>query len=141
MIALYRWLVVLALGTAGTPGEPININDSDVVTQRVIIGNLAGKGVPGRKPADEYWLTEEACLFVGGRSDAEPSKLNETSTRLAGCFASDVRAYCCPSACAVKKSSHWYQANDVLRGCARGLGCKRVDSWTVGMRCNCARGK
>lgn len=49
------------------------LNDSDVVTQRVIIGSVAEKGTPGRKQLDEYWLTEEACLFVGGRSDAPES--------------------------------------------------------------------
>lgn len=54
------------------------------------------------------------------------------------CFQSDVKALCCPSACAAKRDVHlWPRANDVLRGCAKGIGCKSVDSWTVGMRCNC----
>ena len=56
------------------------------------------------------------------------------------CFSSDVQKLCCPSACATKDSSKWDKANEVLRGCARGIGCKDVDSWTVGMKCNCSRG-
>ena len=57
------------------------------------------------------------------------------------CFASDVAKLCCPSACAVKDSPKWPQANDVLRGCARGIGCKDVDNWTVGMKCQCPKVK
>ena len=56
---------------------------------------------------------------------------------LSACFASDVRAYCCPAACATKKSTHWYRANDVLRGCMRGIGCDGAESATVFMRCGC----
>lgn len=55
----------------------------------------------------------------------------------AGCFQSDVKAYCCPAACAVYKSSKWYQANDVLRGCMRGMGCERSDGATVAGKCGC----
>ncbi len=54
------------------------------------------------------------------------------------CFASDVKALCCPSACAAKNSPKWSQADDILRSCMRGLGCKSgIDSATVGMRCDC----
>jgi hypothetical protein len=54
------------------------------------------------------------------------------------CFESDIKALCCPGACAAKNSRKWSQANDVLRGCMRGLGCKSgVDTATVGMRCDC----
>ena len=55
------------------------------------------------------------------------------------CFTSDVQRLCCPSACAVKDSPKWTQANDVLRGCARGIGCKDVEAWTVGMKCECGK--
>ena len=54
----------------------------------------------------------------------------------AGCFQSDVRTYCCPVACHVKRSSKWYQADEVLRGCMRGLGCEGKGQ-TVGMTCHC----
>jgi hypothetical protein len=55
----------------------------------------------------------------------------------AACFTSDVRTYCCPAACSVKKSNHWYQADEVLRGCMRGMGCQGSVKATVGMRCGC----
>ena len=57
------------------------------------------------------------------------------------CFASDIKQLCCPSACDVKRSTKWQRANEVLRSCAKGIGCKDSDNWTVGMRCDCARGK
>lgn len=53
------------------------------------------------------------------------------------CFSSEVQALCCPSACAVRNSPKWTEADDVLRACAKGIGCKSVDSWSVSMRCNC----
>ena len=58
------------------------------------------------------------------------------------CFASDVKAYCCPAACTVKKGPKWYQADEVLRGCMKGLGCSVGDTKgaTVGMRCQCSKG-
>jgi len=57
------------------------------------------------------------------------------------CFQSDVTKLCCPSACAVKTSPKWTQADSVLRSCARGIGCKGVDGWTVGMKCDCGKVK
>jgi hypothetical protein len=72
-------------------------------------------------------MTLTPVLLVLFGFDAEPM-----------CFSSDVQALCCPSACAAKASPRWPEANDVLRGCMRGLGCRTgVDSATVGMRCNC----
>lgn len=52
------------------------LNDYDVVTQRVM--NIPSGQDKSHNPAfgreiAEYWLTEEACLFVGGRSDAPES--------------------------------------------------------------------
>ncbi len=67
-----------------------------------------------------------ALVLLGQNPDAVPL-----------CFQSDVKQLCCPSACAVKNSPKWTEANDVLRACAKGIGCKSVDSWTVGMRCDC----
>jgi len=57
------------------------------------------------------------------------------------CLQSDVKQLCCPSACAVKGSPKWTQADGVLRVCAKGIGCKHVDGWTVGMRCDCQKVK
>ena len=73
-----------------------------------------------------------AALLLGVDLDASPL-----------CFASDVRKLCCPSACAVKDSPKWTEANDVLRGCMRGIGCRDDDSRgaTVAMRCECVAGK
>ncbi|HEY5957410.1 MAG TPA: hypothetical protein VIV60_12680 [Polyangiaceae bacterium] len=54
------------------------------------------------------------------------------------CFASDVQRVCCPSACAAKNGKEWTHANEILRGCMLGLGCKSgVESATVFMRCSC----
>jgi hypothetical protein len=55
------------------------------------------------------------------------------------CFQSDVRQFCCPAACKVKGSSKWYQADQVLRSCAKSIGCKDVDGWTVEMHCSCEK--
>lgn len=62
---------------------------------------------------------------------------------LSACFASDVAKLCCPSACAVKNSPKWERANDVLRGCMKGIGCSDSESKgeTVGMRCDCQKVK
>lgn len=73
-----------------------------------------------------------AQLPSSGNADAEPL-----------CFASDVKALCCPSACTTKNSPKWERANDILRACMRGLGCSDAESRgaTVFMRCECGRGK
>lgn len=52
------------------------------------------------------------------------------------CFTSDIRATCCPAACAQRMPS---TANTVLRACIAAIGC-RDDSATVGMRCECRKG-
>jgi len=55
------------------------------------------------------------------------------------CFQSDVHVYCCPSACAVRNSPKWSDADKVLRSCMRSVGCSDSESKgaTVGMRCSC----
>ena len=58
------------------------------------------------------------------------------SVAYASCFQSDVKALCCPAACAVKSSSHWYQAPAVLRGCMAGLGCDGKGA-SVFLVCGC----
>jgi hypothetical protein len=62
------------------------------------------------------------------------------SITTATCFRSDVQATCCPAACAARQRPKWYQADDVLRGCMRGLGCKD-ETATVGMMCGCKEPK
>ena len=59
------------------------------------------------------------------------------------CFSSDVKAYCCPSACAVKRSPHWDRADANLQACMRGIVCSEGESKgaTVAMRCDCGRAK
>lgn len=56
------------------------------------------------------------------------------------CFSSDVQGICCPAACAAKNGKQWSKADEILRGCMRGIGCNdsTVHGATVGMRCNCA---
>jgi hypothetical protein len=55
------------------------------------------------------------------------------------CFASDVKALCCPGACVAKIGPKWTQANEILRGCMKGLGCADGESKsaTVFMKCDC----
>ena len=62
-----------------------------------------------------------------------------TSTASASCFQSDLRAVCCPAACAAKKSTHWYQqADEILNGCAAAMGCERK-RYLVAMYCDCRK--
>jgi hypothetical protein len=69
-----------------------------------------------------------AALLLGLNLEAVPM-----------CFSSDVKQLCCPSACATKNSPKWTQADQVLRGCMKGIGCSDGESKnaTVGMRCTC----
>ena len=40
------------------------------------------------------------------------------------CTRWDIRDVCCPPACAARSSAHEFQhADEILRGCMRGLGC------------------
>ncbi len=72
-----------------------------------------------------------AALLFGLNLDAAPM-----------CFSSDIQKLCCPSACATKNSSKWTQADGVLRGCMKGIGCSDSESKgaTVFMKCNCGKG-
>lgn len=58
---------------------------------------------------------------------------------LASCASWDIKANCCPAGCAAKKGTQWPKADDILRGCMRGLGCGEGDvkSATVFMKCDC----
>jgi hypothetical protein len=59
---------------------------------------------------------------------------------LAACFTSDVRALCCPSACAVARSSRWYEADRTLTACARSLRCYHGSSTLdTRMVCQCLK--
>lgn len=59
---------------------------------------------------------------------------------LAACFRSDVRALCCPSACAVSRSPRWYDADHTLTACARATGCyDGQGTLDTRMICNCNR--
>lgn len=52
------------------------------------------------------------------------------------CFESEAKAVCCPSACHVYSTPRWPVADDVLRGCYRGLGCDD-EGRTVRNTCGC----
>jgi hypothetical protein len=58
---------------------------------------------------------------------------------LAGCTSWDVKDNCCPAGCAAKKGTNWSKADDIFRGCMRGLGCGESDvkGATVFMKCDC----
>jgi hypothetical protein len=60
-----------------------------------------------------------------------------------GCFSSDIQQLCCPSACAVKGSSSWQKADEVLRGGVKALGCSdaRTKSSSVFKDCTCPKSK
>ena len=65
--------------------------------------------------------------------------LGAVAPAYADCPPWDVRAYCCPAACAVKKSPRWPEADRVLRSCAQVLGCSVEDArdMSVAMTCEC----
>lgn len=63
------------------------------------------------------------------------------SEALAACASWDVRAACCPAGCAAKNGTMWPKADEILRGCMRGLGCNEgeVKGATVFMKCDCPK--
>lgn len=67
----------------------------------------------------------------------EDKYLNDKGNVEEMCFSSDVRAFCCPSACAVKARRMPSDANAVLRGCWASLGCRGSAPSSVAMYCNC----
>ena len=75
-----------------------------------------------------------AALMVG-------MNLEVGSDAVPMCFASDVKALCCPGACAAKNGHKWPQVNEILRGCMKGLGCSDSESKgaTVFMKCDCGK--
>lgn len=58
---------------------------------------------------------------------------------LAACASWDIVENCCPAGCAAQKGSQWPRADDILRGCMRGLGCSEDDvkNATVFIKCDC----
>lgn len=60
---------------------------------------------------------------------------------LAGCAPWDVRETCCAAGCAAKNGPQWPKADEILRGCMRGLGCSEseVRGASVFMRCDCPK--
>ena len=79
-----------------------------------------------------------ALAFVGLLTESSAAPAGPSST-LAACMASDVRDVCCPGACAAKNGPNWTRADDILRGCMRGLGCEESDvrGTSVFMACDC----
>lgn len=60
---------------------------------------------------------------------------------LAACASWDVKEACCPAGCAAKNGRMWSKADEILRGCMRGLGCgdSEVKGATVFMKCDCPK--
>lgn len=60
---------------------------------------------------------------------------------LASCAPWDIRDNCCPAGCAAKKTNQWPKADNILRGCMRGLGCTedQTKSATVFIKCDCPK--
>jgi hypothetical protein len=93
--------------------------------------------------------TSELAPWQGNTVSSEASNLNDATTSSGNtqaepvCFNSDVKALCCPSACAVKRSLKWSKADETLRACMKGIGCSDSESKsaTVFMRCSCSMGK
>ena len=86
---------------------------------------------------DDGWMivTGSSMRYWWQRAVITIVLLLASSTVKASCYQSDVVRYCCPTACAMKKSSHWYQAQQVFDGCRRGLGCDGKRS--INMVCGC----
>ena len=61
----------------------------------------------------------------------------------AACTRWDVKDTCCLAGCAAKRGSNWSKADEILRGCMRGLGCgeSEVKDATVFMNCDCPEKK
>lgn len=59
----------------------------------------------------------------------------------AGCSSFDVKDVCCPAGCAAKKGPTWAKADEIFRGCMRGLGCGETDvkNASVFMKCDCEK--
>ncbi len=140
-MTLYRWIVVLALGPRALRSAWHVFVWLGMVL--IVLYAVAANACSDAPPP-------VACNNAGTLGNAfssDATELNETGTWSGNaqaepvCFNADVKALCCPGACAVKSSPKWSRANEVLRSCARGLGCKNVDAWTVFMRCDCSRGK
>ena len=59
----------------------------------------------------------------------------------AACTRWDIKDTCCLAGCAAKRGSNWSKADEILRGCMRGLGCSdsEVKGATVFMNCDCPK--
>jgi hypothetical protein len=63
----------------------------------------------------------------------------QSNVALAACSSFDVRDTCCPAGCAARNGPNWPRADDIFRGCMRGMGCSEGDAKnaTVFMKCEC----
>jgi len=102
---------------------------SDGAQQMVMLANVwRSKGVELREATIRAALAIYCGIILAGWfMMPEPEGL---------CFTSDVRAICCPSACAAKRGSKWYKADEILRACVNSLGCNDRGA-TVEGRCSC----
>ena len=133
----YRWIVGLALLPRALHVALIILSVLAVsvvalpaTCAALVVGTVAGSPSP----------SAAADKLDALRGIPRPAALPEPSEQPEPvCFASDVRALCCPGACAAKNGPKWPQADQILQGCMRGLGCSEGDSKgaTVGMKCDC----
>jgi hypothetical protein len=111
-----------AVGFIALVGSTLGIS-----TRTVVAVDEAAVASVARAPGDNLddVATTELCVGV--------------STALAACSSWDVKDSCCPAGCAAKKGSNWSKADDIFRGCMRGLGCSEDDvkGATVFIRCDC----
>ena len=78
-----------------------------------------------RRYALRVWILEQTMKRLAVLSILWIVALFATETP--ACPQWDIQQICCPSACAVLRSTQPFKADDVLQGCMRGLGCREQD--------------
>jgi hypothetical protein len=108
-----------------------------VIGSCALIGSISTRSVVR---VDESALAEVRRAPGDGLDNVVTTELVcGASEALAACTSWDIKENCCPAGCAAKKGSNWPKADDILRGCMRGLGCSEdeVKGATVFMKCDC----
>lgn len=141
---LYRWIIVFGLGPRALRNVWhvfIWLGMVLVVLYTVAANACSDTALPSAAAAsDASTIASMTARLVPSALEYGPPP---PPAPVPLCFQSDVKTLCCPSACATKASPKWERANEVLRACMKGIGCSDSESKgaTVGMKCNCSKGK
>ena len=95
----------------------------------VAIGVPVAMAIGAQQVPNDSAVAVKAARVATGSEPADPL----------ACFSSDVKALCCPGACAARKGPQWPRSNAILRACMSSIGCSpgETGNATVGMRCDC----